>query len=268
MSLDIYFISEQTIKDKTGVSNAVDGKQLKPAIKIAQDIFLQPALGSSLYNRLQSGVQSNNLNSNEINLLDNYIIDCLVWATMANLSHLLSYQMFAKGIHQKSAEDSVLPTKNEIDAIETRYKDYAEYYKDRLIKFLRANCNTFPTYLNGEIAIDTIYPTKDAYECPIFIGSGKKVANYDNFTSNAGAILNSSLKTARYVATGGETSFTVTASNFAIGTVYLAFRSGIKKDLVSIPTTDTEKLQRVAGVITLPTGDVATSGEVFEFLYV
>jgi DNA-binding transcriptional regulator YhcF (GntR family) len=36
MSLDIYFISEQTIKDKTGVSNAVDGKQLKPAIKIAQ----------------------------------------------------------------------------------------------------------------------------------------------------------------------------------------------------------------------------------------
>jgi hypothetical protein len=267
MSLNIYFISEQTIKDKTGISNAIDGKLLNPAIKLAQDMFLQPALGSNLYNRLQSGVQSNNLTTNEIKLIDNYIIDCLCWATMANLSHAISYQVFAKGIHQKTAEDSQLPSKNEIDAIETRYKDYAEYYKDRLIKFLQANQVLYPTYLNGAISVDSIYPSKDAYECPIYIGSGKK--GFDrtaNFNNNGGSVLSASLKTARYTAVGGETSFTL--SDLSSAAIYLSFRGISKVELVSTVNTDTTKLQRVGSLITLPTGDVAMPNEVFEFLYV
>jgi hypothetical protein len=265
MSLNIYFISEQTIKDKTGISSAIDGKLLNPAIKLAQDMFLQPALGSNLYNRLQSGVQSDNLTTNEINLIDNYIIDCLCWATMANLSHAISYQVFAKGIQQKTSDDSSLPNKNDIDAIETRYKDYAEYYKDRLIKYLQANQVLYPTYLNGVISVDSIYPSKDAYECPIYIGSGSKKLN-SNFNNSGGAVVSASLKTARYTAVGGETSFSL--SELSSAAIYLSFRGISKVELVSTANTDTTKLQRVGSLITLPTGDVAMPNEVFEFLYV
>jgi len=65
MSKNILFITEQTFKDRTGASNNIDGKQLFPMIKVAGDIYIQPALGSALYKRLQSGVDANNLSINE-----------------------------------------------------------------------------------------------------------------------------------------------------------------------------------------------------------
>ena len=82
MSANILFISENLIKSRTGISDAIDGKQLKPHIKVAQDVFLQPALGSTLYLRLQSGIEADNLSNLEKVLLDNYITDCLLWYTM------------------------------------------------------------------------------------------------------------------------------------------------------------------------------------------
>ena len=75
MSKNILFITEQLFKERTGASNAIDGKQLFPMIKVAQDIYIQPTLGSTLYNRLQTGIDDNDLNNDEKTLIDNYITD-------------------------------------------------------------------------------------------------------------------------------------------------------------------------------------------------
>ncbi len=75
MSLNINFINEEFIKSRTAVSVGIDGKQLKPVIKLAQDKYILPALGSNLYNRLQAGVENDDLNLKEIDLMNNYIAD-------------------------------------------------------------------------------------------------------------------------------------------------------------------------------------------------
>ncbi len=62
MSLNTLFISVQNIKDRSGLHANVDEKLVLPEIKTAQDMYILPALGSALYNRLQAGITANNLN--------------------------------------------------------------------------------------------------------------------------------------------------------------------------------------------------------------
>ena len=61
IKMNVIFINEQTFKDRTGVSKAIEGLQIRPMIKVAQDVFVMPALGSTLYARLQDGVENNDL---------------------------------------------------------------------------------------------------------------------------------------------------------------------------------------------------------------
>ena len=70
MSKNILFIYVQSIKDMTGLHANVDEKLVLPEIKTAQDMYILPALGSAFYNRLQTGVDSNNLTANELILIN------------------------------------------------------------------------------------------------------------------------------------------------------------------------------------------------------
>lgn len=135
MSANILFIGESLIKSRTGMSDAIDGKQLKPQIKIAQDMYVQPALGSTLYLRLQSGIEANNLGNDETILLDTYVTDCLVWYTMSLLPMALGYQFFSKGVLQKTADESNAPSRADLELISNGYKQTAEFYKQRLVNY-------------------------------------------------------------------------------------------------------------------------------------
>jgi len=139
MSANIFFIGEALLKSRTGMSENIDGKQLKPQIKLAQDMYVQSALGSTLYLRLQSGIEAGNLSANERVLLDNYVTDCAVWFTMSLLPMALGYQFFSKGVLQKTSEESNTPSRADLELISNQYKETAEFYKQRLINYLREN---------------------------------------------------------------------------------------------------------------------------------
>jgi len=170
MSLNILFINEVLIKSRTGISDAIDGKQIKPTIKLAQDKYILPALGSGLYNRLQAGVDANNLTTIEKTLLDVYVTDALLWFTIAEMVVGTSYQFFSKGLLQKSAEESNNPTKGQLELLERKYMENGEFYKQRLIDYLRENAEQFATYLNYGSGFDAIPPQTKAYTAPIYLG--------------------------------------------------------------------------------------------------
>ena len=172
MSKNIIFISEQLFKERTGASSQIDSKQIVPMIKVAQDMHIQPALGSTLYKRLQDGIDANNLNANEVTLLDDYITDALVWFTMSLLPMTLGFQLFSKGFLQKTSEESQTPSRADLELIEQKYISMAEFYKTRLIKYLQENESQFTQYQNWVGTIDSIAPEKKSYSCPIYLGGG------------------------------------------------------------------------------------------------
>lgn len=263
MSANIDFISEVTFKSRTGISDAIDGKQLKPQIKIAQDMYLQPALGSTLYLRLQTGISASNLTANETILLDTYITDCLVWYTMSLLPFALGYQFFSKGVLQKTSEESQAPSRADLELISQQYKQTAEFYKQRMIGYLQQNYTFFPEYYTTSSGLDVIFPQSKAYTCPIYLGG-----NYQDVTNRAyGNNSASGTPTTVWVTPStGVSTFTVPQLSGNI-TVILVTRSGLVKGVTNAATTNTLYVQINGITVTLPTGDVTQADEIFSFTY-
>lgn len=170
MSLNTLFISVQNIKDRSGLHANVDEKLVLPEIKTAQDMYILPALGSALYNRLQDGINNCTLNMDEQALLDNYISDCLVYYVMSELPMGLSYQFYNKGLLRKGGENTENPSMQDMIDVANRYKARAEFYKQRLIKYLKEYATTYPEYLNPGSGIDAMHPENDAYTTSVWLG--------------------------------------------------------------------------------------------------
>ena len=262
MSKNVLFITEQLFKERTGASNAIDAKQLFPMIKVAGDIYIQPALGSRLYLRLQDGIDADNLTNNEKTLIDDYITDALIWYTMSMLPITMGYQLFSKGFLQKTSEESNTPSRSDLELIEQKYQSMAEFYKTRLIKYLQENYVLYYEYFNTGSGFDVIFPEEKAYNCPIYLGQDYESQNPRYVNSSSGY---SSPLIVYYTAVGNETTFNVVA--LAGRTVLVASRGGLAKGITTTPTADTGYLQINGQVVRLPTGDVAMAGELFTFLY-
>lgn len=182
MSLNILFINEELVKNRTAISHGIDGKQILPVIKLAQDKYLMPALGTSLFNRLQEGVSNNDLNTDEKTLLNDYITDTLLWFTIGEMVMSTAYQFFSKGVFQKTSEESNAPSKGQLELLQRNYMSNGEFYKTRLIDYLRENSELFEQYLNYGSGFDVIAPQVKAYTSPIFLGRKgrmRKVTNLD-----------------------------------------------------------------------------------------
>jgi hypothetical protein len=170
MSKNTLFISVQSIKDRTGLHANVDEKLVLPEIKTAQDMYILPALGSALYNELQTAVETNSFTNLQTTLLDDYIVDCLIYYVMSELPQGLSYQFYNKGLIRKTGENQESPSMQDMIDVANRYRARAEFYKQRLIKYLKQNNASYPNYLNFGSGIDSIKPDNEGYTVSMWLG--------------------------------------------------------------------------------------------------
>lgn len=173
MSRKILFITPQTIKERSGLHTNVDEKLVNPEIMTAQDMFIHPALGTGLYNRLQDGIELNDLTDAEQTLLDTYVTPALVYQVLSELPMGMSFQFYNKGVVRKTGTDQSDPTMQDLIDVANRYKARAEFYMDRMVRYLRQQATTtndFPTYLNPGTGADIIVPQKEPYSISIYLG--------------------------------------------------------------------------------------------------
>ncbi len=141
MSKNTLFISVQSIKDRTGLHANVDEKLVLPEIKTAQDMYILPALGSALYNELQTAVDTATYTQLQTTLLDDYIVDCLIYFVMSELPQGLSFQFYNKGLLRKTGENQESPSMQDMIDVANRYKARAEFYKQiRYLGFVYDEC--------------------------------------------------------------------------------------------------------------------------------
>ncbi len=166
------FISVNTIKERTGLHANIDDKLIMPEIATAQDMYILPMLGTNLYERLQAGIVANDLNSDEVTLLDDFITTTLVYFVLSELPVGLSFQFYNKGLVRKSSDNSINPDMQELLDVANRYRSRAEFYRQRTIKYLRQNAaqGKYPQYLNFGIGVDKIRPDRDSYSASMWLG--------------------------------------------------------------------------------------------------
>jgi hypothetical protein len=170
---NICFINVNTIKERSALHSNVDDKLILPEILTAQDMYILPSLGSALYERLQSGIENNNLTTDEVDLLDNFITNALVYYTLSELPVGLSYQFYNKGLIRKTSDNTDTPSMQDIIDVANRYRTRAEFYTERLIKHLKQVSSTttkFHEYVNYGSGVDIVKPERDAYKASIWLG--------------------------------------------------------------------------------------------------
>jgi len=170
MSRNILLISTETFAKVTGVHGNIDPALIRPHIKAAQDMYILPALGSALYDKLLDLVASDSLTGKYQELVESYITDSLCYYTLLSVPTTISYQIWNIGVVRKAPQNSQVPTFSELSQLSKLYQDRAEFYLDRVIKYVQQNATSyFPEYNSPGDGIDTLVPDDTSFTVPIHL---------------------------------------------------------------------------------------------------
>ena len=144
---EVLLINRADVMRLTGLNGNIDEDKILPHISTAQDIHLQPIIGTKLMDKVKELIEAGTLddpgNEAYATLEYTYITPTLVFQVMWDFMPFQQYMIANGGIFQHNAETSATPTKDEVDALIQRFKDKAEFYADRLRDYLCDNTSSF-----------------------------------------------------------------------------------------------------------------------------
>lgn len=178
----VLFITEQYIKETSIIDENVDMHLINQVIKEAQDIHIHPILGTGLYNDLITKIIADSTLASQTaykTLLDSYIQPALKYWVIYEGIDVFTYKFMNKSIVKKNSENSQPIDSGEVIRLMERWKNKAEWYSERLTKYLIANIETFTLYSNPGSTYDTIVPSKSNFDCGIYLGPSYKKKSFE-----------------------------------------------------------------------------------------
>ena len=161
----VLFISEAKLKDSTAINLNVDPEILLPYVLQAQRIYIETKLGTTLYEKLESLITAGTIGNvgNEAykTLVDEYIGDCLPsWAFHMCIPYL-RFKTENGNIYSKTSETGTALSTEADQHLREEVRNNAEYFTERMIKYITNNITLFPEY-NTNSGAD-ISPDQNAY---------------------------------------------------------------------------------------------------------
>tara|TARA_R100000541_G_scaffold390_2_gene3310 strand:- start:1336 stop:1827 length:492 start_codon:yes stop_codon:yes gene_type:complete len=156
-------------KRNSVVNLNVDDELIHPQIIKAQNLNIERVLGTNLFDVLIAEVTSGAVSDRMVTLLEDYIQPALVeWVTYSGILYF-NYKITNKAVVKKSSDNSEASSLNEVNFLRQSVRDDAEYYTDRLAKYLCANEVLYPEYIEGNINDDDIVPSKKSFFGGIYL---------------------------------------------------------------------------------------------------
>ncbi len=134
-----FLISEAKIRAFTDINNMVDSDLLKNNIRTAQDYYLQSIIGTLLYQKLLSDVDSNSLTGAYKTLVDDYIQDYLLYATYYESLESIYLRPRNNGLLRPNGGENSDPADKDLylmkrQSIENKMTYYGEKLTDYIIE--------------------------------------------------------------------------------------------------------------------------------------
>ena len=161
----VLFISEAKLKDSTAINLNLSTSLLLPYVLQAQKLYVEPKLGTTLYEKLESLITAGTIGNvgNEAykTLVDEYIGDCLPsWAFHMCIPYL-RFKTENGNIYSKTSETGNALSTEEAQHLREEVRNNAEYFTERMIQYITNNITLFPEY-NTNSGAD-ISPDQNAY---------------------------------------------------------------------------------------------------------
>lgn len=163
-------ITETSLKKYTVINSNVDAAYLRPAILAAQDMGLQPLIGSVLYRKLCEVAGNPEAQGVEpyVELLQNQVFDYLCCKATAEVQWALFAKIRNNGIVTSQDQQTQQLSIADCEYIRKKYEYDADFYGRRLTNYLAANADLYPEYKQRETCAD-IKADADAYKTGIVL---------------------------------------------------------------------------------------------------
>jgi hypothetical protein len=158
------FISEQTLLDNSVINENVSFTQIRPTIVKVQEMRIQPIVGSALYSEMVTQVVSGTTTATQHHP---------TWRTTSNppmvqwlyyeLPMVLAFKYMNKGMVRRTSEESSQMSMDEITRLTDKVKNDAEWYSERITRYLMEQKANYPLFNSPPSALDTIYPNGTNY---------------------------------------------------------------------------------------------------------
>lgn len=170
---NVLLISEGKLKSFTNINKNVDIDAIRAEISVAQDLHLQPLLGTKFYKHLLSQVSAtgNTFNADELELVNEYISPFLINVSYFEMIPHLHYRTMNRGIVEGQMESATSVDAETMKYLRGIQKQRSEFYKQRLQDYLITGegQNKFPDYLSYS-TLDGMIPDKSSkYNSPIVL---------------------------------------------------------------------------------------------------
>ena len=161
----VLLISEQKLKDSTAINLNVDVNILLPYVLQAQTLYIEPKLGTQLYEHIKGLIQAGTIgdagNVAYKTLLDDYISFVLVNYSFYHAIPYLRFKVENGNIYSKTSETGTALSTEESQSLREEISNTAQYYTERLIEYIRNNIGDYPEYSTNSGA--DVNPDKNAY---------------------------------------------------------------------------------------------------------
>lgn len=142
------FIDETYLKDNSPLSGNVDIQELYPFVKTAEDIYIQEAIGTTLYNDLKTKINANDTLSaypNELTLVKK-IRDAVLWYTCYDALPFIAIKIRNIGVVNQSGDSLSNADRANTSYLRQELKDKGDFYLKRVQDYLCEYESLFPAY--------------------------------------------------------------------------------------------------------------------------
>lgn len=155
------YISASLLKRDTALGSTVDDNLLQPYIRIAQDRWILPALGTRLDDKIKSLIDTNSMADPYETLLEDYIAPCLVQLAFAEVAYVVRLRFANNSVTVGSSEQGGSASMSDIRKVVEQSQEIGMFYRERMIDYLTYNQGSFPEY-TGNTGAD-LSPSKRNY---------------------------------------------------------------------------------------------------------
>ena len=140
------YISSSLLKRDTALGSTVDDNLLQPYIRIAQDRWILPALGTKLDNELKSQIDGSTVAGVYKTLLEDYIAPALVQLAFTEVAYVVRLRFANNSVIVNSSEQGQAASMADIRKVVEQSQEIGMFYRERLIEYLQFNASSFPEY--------------------------------------------------------------------------------------------------------------------------
>ena len=143
--MDILLVDQTDFDTYTNHSKNIDVQQYRSSILVAQSVWIEPCLGTALYQELMTQKDTNTLTPDNITLLG-YIAPTIVHYATYDIIPVFYARFENKGITTNNEQ-----TQSSVDMAYLKWlrgeeQIKGDQYKTRLVKFLEDNAALYPLY--------------------------------------------------------------------------------------------------------------------------